>query len=809
MTLSVVPRAVVPSSAPGAAAMPLPVRAPLPLRSRATVAAFKRAAQRKGPKHSGPTATPAKGMSMDQLERLLGAEIEEALAYIHTTDIVAAQRERNYDYYRGIMDDVPAPRGRSRVTDRTVSTYINMMLPGLLRVFTAGKTIAEYEPTGIEDEALAKLVTRYVNDVVFRKDNRGEIVLYQRAFDALVQKVGVLKAWWQEGRESKDETYTNLTDEEFTLLVQAAEAKGEEIVAHSARSQPAAAGTAAPGTEIGSHDLTIRRQINTSRVRIENVPPEEFVINRDARSLEDATFVSHRTFRRAGDLIDQGYALSMIDELPSYTEPRYARGADDERWLRAAPNKPVDSMMREIAVHEGIVRCDYDGEGVREWFFVAAGGEGKVRVLKMEPYDHQMVFADFCPNPLPHIFWGRCPADDLAEIQKVNTVLVRQMLDNLYLSNTPQREVVQDLIVKPDQLMNMAPGAPILVKAPGAIREISVPFTAQAALTALQYFDAVAETRSGVSKQGAGLEPNTLSNQSATAAQLAYAASLGKLEMIARIWAHGGMRKLFRGVLNILIRYQDFERLVRLDGRAQAIDPRAWAAFSDMDAVVNTGLGTGARERDMAFLNMVLQEQKQIMQSMGPMNPVVGVQQYVAALHKAAEAAGVANPQLFFRDPGNWAPPPPPAPPPPMPPQPSPDAALLAQVEQQKIQQKNAESVAELQSRERIELQKIASNERIAMAQVKAEQQATATDAQLRAEKLTVDRDVGLVQAQVHAAERAETKRDAAERAAQPSSDTAVAAALHAVAAAVAQSNKPKRLVRDDEGRALGLEPVE
>ncbi|MCB2107508.1 MAG: hypothetical protein KDE14_07400 [Rhodobacteraceae bacterium] len=593
------------------------------------------------------TTDPEKGMTEEQLERLLATEIENALTFIHSSDLIAAQRDRNYDYYRGVMDDVPAARGRSRVTDRTVATFVNMMLPGLLRVFTAGRDIAEYEPTGAEDEDLARFVTRYVNDVVFRKDNRGELILYQWAFDALVQKVGVVKAWWQEQHDFKDETFADLTEPEYLLLVHDAELRGDEVTAHSTNTK------ASPPT----HSLTIRRTINRSRVRVENVPPEEFVIDRDARTLEDAILVSHRTYRRAGDLLAEGYAQSVIDELPSYTEHRATRVTDyDERWRGPTGNDPVDPMLREIAVHEGIVRCDYDGEGVREWYFVAGGGDGKVKVLKMEPYDHQIVFAEFCPNPLPHIFWGRCPADDLAEIQKVNTVLIRQMLDNLYLSNTPQREVVQDWIIKPDQLLNLAPGAPVLVKQPGAIREINIPFTAASALQAVQYFESVAENRSGVSRQAAGLDPDALQNQSATAASLAYSASVGKLEMVARIWAHGGMRKLFRGILNILVRYQDFERVVRMDGRARAVDPRDWAAFSDMDVTVNTGLGTGARERDMAFLAMVLQQQKEIVEVLGLDNPIVGPRQFVNTLHKAAEAAGITNPQAFFRDPGDWVP---------------------------------------------------------------------------------------------------------------------------------------------------------
>jgi|TARA_R110000744_G_scaffold55347_5_gene117089 hypothetical protein len=588
------------------------------------------------------------GLSEDQLKQLLSSEITDALSYVQGAEFIADERETAYEYYRGVMDDLPAPQGRSRVTDRAVSTYVNMMLPSLLRVFTAGKNIAVYEPVGEEDVNISEIITHYVNECVFRKDNRGEAIIRDWAWNALVGKVGVVKAFFEEKYRTEDEVYEDLNEEEFADIVEKADENPQlEIVGHEVI---AIVGTDESGNEISipSHNMQLKRTINESTVKIENLEWEEFTISRDARNLEDAVLKSHRTFKRAGDLIDMGYDEDVINNLPTYTNQAFQSKAFDDYYRDRNRSNSPDPMLREVLVHEGIIKCDYDGTGVKEWYFVAGGGENVVEMLKMEEYEHQIVFADFCPEPIPNLFFGRCPADSLVEIQRVNTVITRMMLDSGYLSLTPQREVVFENLVNPEQLTNMSPAAPVYVTKMGSVREMAVPFVGTQALAMLNHFEGQAEARTGVSKASMGLDPDVLMNQTATSANIAYSSSLGKVEMIARMWADGGMRKLFRGILKMLIKYQDFSRIVRMNGRAIKIDPRQWEAFSDMDVTVQTGLGTGNRDRDMAMISQIVGKQEAIIGNMGLNTPLVDLNKYSRALQDLAMTAGIKNPELYF-----------------------------------------------------------------------------------------------------------------------------------------------------------------
>jgi len=594
--------------------------------------------------------TETEGLSEEQLKILLGSEITDAMTYINGTEFIADDRNKNYEYYLGIMNDVPSAAGRSSVTDRSVNSCINMMLPSLMRVFTSGKNIAVYEPVGEEDADIADLITRYVNDCVFRKDNQGDMLIRDWCWNGLVGKVGVVKSYYDENYVKSEQTYEGLSDLEFAELVGQTDQNPElEIKAHTVE-QMEGPNPMVPGQTlaVSVHDLTVERTINNSTVKITNIDWDEFVISRDASNLEDAVLKSHRTFKRAGDLLALGYDEDAISQLPTYTDRVYNQKVNDPYYTQRDRTDSPDPMLREVLVHEGIIKCDYDGTGVKDWYFVAGGGENVVEVLKMEVYECQVVFSDFCPEPIPNLFFGRCPADSLTEIQKVQTVLTRMMLDSGYLAMTPQREVVFENLINPEQLTNLSPGAPVYVDKPGTIREIPIPFVGSQALTMLQHFDQQAEARTGVSKQSMGLNPNALSNQSATAANIAYSASLGKVEMIARIFADGGMRKLFQGVLKQLIKYQDYSRIIRMDGEAMAIDPRQWEMFTDMDVSISTGLGTGNKDRDMAMMNQIVGKQEAIISQFGPNSPLVDLNKYSRALQDMAEASGIKNPELYF-----------------------------------------------------------------------------------------------------------------------------------------------------------------
>lgn len=631
-------------------------------------------------------------MTEDQLKRFLSSEIQNAMFYIDSSENISSSRYRNWEYYRGVMSDLPHLQGQSRVHSSEVSDYIQMMLPSLLRPFTSSDKLWNYTPSDISQTEQAKIIGRYINEIVWRKDNRGDIILNNWAFDACVQKNGIVKVWWDEARTFKDDYYQGMTDAEY-LLKSSQMGPDEEVTGYQRTPDPND-----PTGVSGLHDMSVRRTINTSHVCVEAIPIEEFIISRDARNLKDGVLKSHRTWEVAGKLIEDGYDPAIVNRLPTYNETRSQLTRPGTAGREQNRQNIGDPSMRKVMIYEGIIRCNYDGNGVRDWYFKAGGQDGGVEILDIEPYQAQIFFCDFCPEPIPHQFVGTCPADRLYELQKVNTVLTRQMLQAQYLANAPQREVVADNILSPDQLNNFAAGASILVKAAGSVTPIATPDISQYALSLIQYFDSKAADRVGVSRSSSGLDPDALQNQSATAANLAWNASMGRVEMIAKIWAYTGMRQLGEAILKTVIAYQDFARAVILDGQMTVVDPRQWQNLSDMEVTVSTGLGTGHRDRDMAFLNQIFGIQQGFLEKLGPANPIVNFSQLSLTAQKIAECGGLSQPEAYFgMAPQGWMPPPPP------PPQPHPDVVLKSKTEMARTAQDNQVKMTDIQTKAQLE----------------------------------------------------------------------------------------------------------
>lgn len=606
-----------------------------------------------GPEEEAPPSAPA-GMSEDAFKTLVGNEIRDALGYIDSE--IAPSRQLNYEYYLGDMRDVPAIEGRSTVVMRVIADYVGFMLPSLLRTMISGRKVIEYPAKGIQDEAAAKAATDYVNDIVLRVDNKIEAEAYGWGFDGLVNKVGVLKVWWEEQKEFEDFNFPPMDDLQFTQTVISAEQQGLEIAAHDQD----------PVT--GLHQLVLRRVTDKSRVKFEVLPPEEFVISRDARSLESARLKSHRTYKYVGELIEEGYDADQVMRLPSYnaSESNAEAEARQPGQTGFAGNTNLgDPMLRKVAVHAGTILCDKDGTGLREWYFVAGGWANSIEILAVKPFEDECYFCDFCPIPLPHLFFGRCPADDLIEIQRIQTVLARQTMDNIYLTNAPQQEVLVGNIIgqRLEYVQNKSPGGIIPVTALGSVNNITVPFVASQSLELMQYWDAQAESRTGAGRNTLGLDPEVLQGQSATAARLQDNSSKLKLETIARIWATGGMRKLGRAILRILKRRQNFARMVKLNGQETQVNPAAWAELQDWDVTVNTGLGTGDRSKDVQALGLIIQKMEAVMEKFGPTNPVVTPPMLADAYGDLVEALGISNGDKYFKPlPADFQPPPPPPP---------------------------------------------------------------------------------------------------------------------------------------------------
>ncbi|MEQ8510654.1 MAG: hypothetical protein RIB43_16745 [Rhodospirillaceae bacterium] len=574
------------------------------------------------------TKTP---MSDRDLSAIVMAEVRDAVGYIGATSDISNERATALRYYLGepFGDERD---GRSKVVSRDVADTVEWILPSLLRVFAAGDDVVRFEPVGQEDEAFAAQATDYINHV-FNKDNNGFLILYTWFKDALIQKNGIVKFWWEVTTRAEIETYTGLTELE---LVQLVADDAIEVLAYSTVSD-------------NTHAVKLKRQAKVGRVRIEPVPPEEFLIARRARSLDDASFVGHRVYKTRSELIAAGYPKRVVENLPTYhavddTEEALARWGDEDSGSVGA----LDPMMQTIEIVEAYLKVDEDGDGIAELMKVTvAGGEGG-QLLDKELVD-DIPFAALCPVPMPHKFFGLSVADLVMDLQRIKSVLWRQMLDNLYLTNNPQREVVMSKLEKGglDDLLNSKVGGIIRAKQEGAVRELAVPHAASASFPMMEYVDRVRQYRTGVAPATTGLDAGALENQTATAVNQMTSAANQRVELIARIFAETGVKDLFRGLLRLVARHQDKPRMVRLRNQWVPMSPMQWNA--EMDVSVEVGLGHGSRDQQMATMMQILNLQKEALGAGGL--GLVTPKHIYNALGKLVQWAGLKSVDPYFSDP--------------------------------------------------------------------------------------------------------------------------------------------------------------
>jgi hypothetical protein len=232
------------------------------------------------------------------------------------------------------------------------------------------------------------------------------------------------------------------------------------------------------------------------------------------------------------------------------------------------------------------------------------------------------------------------------DLQLQKSTITRQMLDNLYLTNNYRVGAV-DGQVNLDDLISPTPGGVIRMKNPNAVVPMAVQPVANQAFPMLEYLDAVQAKRTGVSDATQGLDPNVLQNVTATAVAAFQNASAGKMELIARNFAETGVKSLFKGILQLLCKYQDKPRIIRMRGQYIQMDPREWS--NQYDVTISVGLGTGNKQEQMAMLAMILDKQERILQQFGPANPLVSVAQYRETLGRMIEAAGFKDSATFFK----------------------------------------------------------------------------------------------------------------------------------------------------------------
>lgn len=745
-----------------------------------------------------------------ELTAIVAGELRDAINFID--EEVGPLRAAATDYYFG-RPLGNEEEGRSQFITHDVRDTINAMMPSIMRVFFGSDQIVEYTPTGPEDEAFAQQATDYAYHVL-NNENDFFNVFYAIAKDSLIRKCGMAKIWWDEKEETTTEEYTGL-DEQTLALLQEEEGSKVEVTGTTFGEGFAVdpmTGQQVP-IQVPYFDCTVTKTTKKGRVCIMAVPPEELVLSRRDRYAGE-TFIAHRQLKTVSDLVAMGYDRDEVemhvtsDDFFNESEEYIAR-TQYARYENTSTQ--MNESMRKVLYSECFIRVDEDGDGIAELMKVCMLGENKI--IHKEPANCNP-FVFFPCDPEPHLseIQAISKADDLIDVQLLKTSVLRNSLDSLAQTINP-RTAILDGQVNVNDVLNNEVGGLIREQVQGAVRPLLTPDTSATGLQMLAYADEVKESRTGMSKTSMGLDADALKSTDSKAAGMIMTASQSQLELTTRILANG-MKMLFKKMLRLIVTHQDQPTTIRLRGQWIPIDPRQWNAH--MDVKINVALGTGSNEEKFNILAGVAAKQEQIIQTMGPNNPLVSLAQYSNTLSRMMQLAGFQNSDQFVTKlPADFQMPPPP-------PQQDPNAQaaeLLAQVEREKAQMKMQVDQAKMQAQAQIDAAKLELEREkfqadMAKKQLELEMQEQKIMAELRMKEaeMVLKQLTQLRGGQENGVQQETQRQEQAD--AETRQEGLLAQAIQALGGMIAQSQQmtnqaltaPKRVIRDDMGRAVGVQ---
>jgi len=597
----------------------------------------------------------------------ISAIIDDELRQAQTFD--QSKRTLALEYMRGEMSDLPARVNGSSQTDRTLADNIQWTLPGVVRVFAASDQMVRYEATQPGGEKHAEEASEYTNYSFFR-ENDGYRILYNATYDSLLFGNGAACSYWCP-EESKTKLFKDKTEDELAYLITEEGWTGMGMPAKPGK--PIVAEDPMTGGLVEVPTYTVRLRMVTERGQIKDMTlkPENLLINSSATTIEAARLAAYlHDDKTRSDLVEMadeyGWDVEMIDNLPAYNVNT------DQTGVAAARNPQVNSKDSptlksgdRIDLYECYLRADRDGDGVAEllqvWY---AGDAGSGVVLSVDEWDSDTPFTDIPCYPVPHRWEAEGMYDRCADIMRVKTVLLRQLIDNSYAVGMPMQEIEAGSVLNPDILVSPRFGGKIWKKAGSMpIVDHVIPFIGDKLMMSLAYMDEQNSRRTGISKTTMALDPEALQNQTATASQNQRDAGYSQIELIARNMAELGWTKFFAKRRNLAKKY--IKQPVSIPSRNgdvqegqygsesskfRTIQPEQWN--DDMACTINVGLGTGSRDRDMSMLNLILNGQIGMADRLANMGLKVKALEFIPKIRKTAvemaESSGLKNPDEYY-----------------------------------------------------------------------------------------------------------------------------------------------------------------
>ena len=583
-------------------------------------------------------------MTNDELIALL--EQEERGCISSTSGALAEQRREALQYYYGqpYGNEI---EGRSQVVTTEVKDAVEGIMPSLMAIFTSSEEIVRFEPQGQEDEQAAQQATEYIN-YLFTRNNNGFLTLYCLFKDALLQKNGYAKVYWEDYTDSGIETYEGLSGDEVAYMLQDPELEMEEGV----------------GEGESYSKVVFRRTKSYGKVCIDPVPPEEVLISKEApNDLTKARFVEHRTRKTISQIRDMGFEVpdDITDFAPNaeFNEERTERFKFDDADAFRRDSEAPDPSTREVWLCEAYLHVDFDDDGHAEYRKVTKVGK---EILDNVEFDSLPVVGGTAII-MPHKHYGLSVHDLLKDIQLNSSTLLRNIFDNTYLLNN-ERKVVLDGMVNMDDLLQSRPGGIIRAKAMNAVQPLVTTALGAPAYNLLEYLQKIKQNRAGVRDFDSAVDPNAL-NAKARTAEIVDSSAHERIKLMARIFAETVVKQIFWKILELVSKHQNKPQMVKLRNQWVQVDPREWKNKFNM--TVTVGLGTGSQQTLMQGAMGILQMQLELLKA-GMANRVVTEKNIYESAKRFAKSVFPKDADSFFSNPDAM---------PPRQPQPDPEMVKL------------------------------------------------------------------------------------------------------------------------------------
>jgi len=520
-----------------------------------------------------------KAVDDDKLVTILDDNIRRSIGYYDSQ--ISRERRKVIDFYNATLPR-PAHDGNSKYVSMDVYDAVESMKAALLETFSTGyKTVRFAAQTG-EDVRIAEIATAYCDYVANRQNNLFE-VMQSVIHDGLIARAGLCKVYWDEREDSYLEPIQDLTEEEFDAIVAQDNVEIEEV----------------EQDELGLYSGDLRVFQDTSQVVIEAIAPEQFVIEPQAKSLDDVGFLGHRTTMTISELREAGYDEKLIAKIGDHedvemeTDPEVLARHEEIGQDRGFNAKGFQDQVRSITVYELYIDIDLDGSGIAETYKVIKAGNV---VLHKEKCTYKP-FCAFVPLPIPHSFFGSNFGSKVVPIQTARTVLTRSILDHAMITNNPRYTVVKGGLTNPRELIDNRVGGIVNVSRPDAISPMVQaplnPFIFQT----IQMLDEDKEDTTGVSRLSQGLNKDAISKQNSAAMveQLA-TMSQQRQKIIARNFANNFLKPLYQLIYQLVVENEPQAKIVEISGDYVAVNPGDWG--SKRDVTVEMHLGYGEQEAE-------------------------------------------------------------------------------------------------------------------------------------------------------------------------------------------------------------------